>query len=120
MNSTDINEKSSGHDKTQKNVQGIKDEGITNDNNSSSFSFLSPDCVREYEVSGVEFIPPDTVLRTNSEKEKEPEPETTDNEVEALSNNKVDVEIEPDVKANHVAVQICSCSLIFNCFSPNR
>jgi hypothetical protein len=57
-----------------------------------------------------------------SEKEKEPEkePDSTDNEVEALSNNKVGVEIEPDVKANRVSVQICSCSLIFNCFSPNR
>ena len=52
--------------------------------------------------------------------EKEKEPDTTDNEVEALSNNKVGVEIEPDVKANRVSVQICSCSLIFNCFSPNR
>ena len=40
-----------------------------------------------------------------------------DNEVEALSNNKVDVEIEPDVKANRVNIQICSCSLMFNCFS---
>ena len=45
-----------------------------------------------------------------------------DNEVEALSNNKVDVEIEPDVKANRVNIQICSCaiSLMFNCFSPNQ
>ena len=47
-------------------------------------------------------------------------PDTPDNEVEALSNNKVDVEIEPDVKANRVNIQICSCSLMFNCFSPNR
>jgi hypothetical protein len=44
-------------------------------------------------------------------------PDTQDNEVEALSNNKVDVEIEPDVKANRVNIQICSCSLMFNCFS---
>jgi hypothetical protein len=43
-----------------------------------------------------------------------------DNEVEALSNNKVDVEIEPDVKANRVSIQICSCSFVLNCFSPNR
>ena len=46
--------------------------------------------------------------------------ETQDNEVEALSNNKVDVEIEPDVKANRVSIQICSCSFVLNCFSPNR
>jgi hypothetical protein len=51
------------------------------------------------------------------EKDKE---ETQDNEVEALSNNKVDVEIEPDVKANRVSIQICSCSFVLNCFSPNR
>jgi len=43
-------------------------------------------------------------------------------EVEALNNNKVDVEIEPDVKSNNVVVQICSCSLsvMFNCFSNNQ
>ena len=45
--------------------------------------------------------------------------ETQDNEVEALSNNKVDVEIEPDVKSNDVVVQICSCSVALNCFSWN-
>lgn len=38
-------------------------------------------------------------------------------EVEALSNNKVGVEIEPDVKSNRVAIQICSCSIVMNCFS---
>ena len=31
--------------------------------------------------------------------------------------NKVDVDIEPDVKANGLTLQICSCSLIFNCFT---
>lgn len=43
-------------------------------------------------------------------------------EVDALNNNKVDVEIEPDVKSNNVVVQICSCSfhLVFNCFSNNQ
>ena len=46
--------------------------------------------------------------------------ETQDNEVEALSNNKVDVEIEPDVKSNHVNIQIFSFSVAFNCFSWNR
>lgn len=46
--------------------------------------------------------------------------DVAETEVDALSNNKVGVEIEPDVKANRVSVQICSCSLIFNCFSPNR
>ena len=50
--------------------------------------------------------------KTNTSSQDNP-----DNEVEALSNNKVDVEIEPDVKANRVNIQICSCSLMFNCFS---
>ncbi len=40
-----------------------------------------------------------------------------DDDVNALSNNKVGVEIEPDVKANRVIVQICSCSVMWNCFS---
>jgi hypothetical protein len=46
-----------------------------------------------------------------------------DNDVNLLSgNNKVDVEIEPDVKSNNVNmyIQLCSCSLIFHCFSNNK
>lgn len=31
--------------------------------------------------------------------------------------NKVDVEIEPDVKHNTTHIQLCSCSIILNCFS---
>jgi hypothetical protein len=49
---------------------------------------------------------------------KEPENKTkNDDEVKALSDNKVDVEIEPDVKSNNVNLQMCSCSIVFNCFS---
>ena len=52
--------------------------------------------------------------------DKKDEEETNlDNEVDALNNNKVDVEIEPDVKSNDVVVQICSCSVALNCFSWN-
>ena len=40
-----------------------------------------------------------------------------DDDINALSGNKVGVEIEPDVKANRVIVQICSCSVVWNCFS---
>ena len=40
-----------------------------------------------------------------------------DNDVEALSNNKVDVEIEPDVKANVVKINMCSFVCSLNCFS---
>jgi serine/threonine protein phosphatase PrpC len=36
------------------------------------------------------------------------------------NDHKVDVEIEPEVKANNVNVQMCSCSIVFNCFSPNK
>jgi len=46
-----------------------------------------------------------------------------DNDVNLLSgDNKVDVEIEPDVKGNKINmyVQICSCSIIFHCFSNNK
>jgi len=42
------------------------------------------------------------------------------NEINALSDNKVDVEIEPDVKSNNVTIQICSCSIIFNCFTHTK
>lgn len=41
----------------------------------------------------------------------------SDDDINALSDNKVDVEIEPDVKANRVEIQICSCSIVFHCFS---
>ena len=34
-----------------------------------------------------------------------------------LSDNEVKVAIDPDVKANKVDIQICSCSLIFNGFA---
>ena len=53
---------------------------------------------------------------TDNKKEEET---NLDNEVDALNNNKVDVEIEPDVKSNDVVVQICSCSVALNCFSWN-
>jgi hypothetical protein len=49
--------------------------------------------------------------------DKKEEDTNLDNEVDALNNNKVDVEIEPDVKSNDVVVQICSCSVALNCFS---
>lgn len=56
----------------------------------------------------------DKYMDTNSNKTPDLKPI---DDINALSDNKVDVEIEPDVKANRVAVQICSCSLVFNCFS---
>ena len=50
----------------------------------------------------------------------ERENNSKDEDVNALSDNKVDVDIEPDVKSNNVNVQICSCSIVFNCFAPTK
>lgn len=43
-----------------------------------------------------------------------------DDDINALSNNKVEVDIDPNVKSNKVNIQMCSCSIVFNCFSPNK
>ena len=44
----------------------------------------------------------------------------SDDDVNVLSgNNKIDVDIEPDVKSNDVYLQLCSCSIVFNCFTRN-
>ena len=43
-----------------------------------------------------------------------------DDDINALSDNKVDVEIEPDVKSNRVHLQLCSCSIILNCFTRSN
>jgi len=53
-------------------------------------------------------------MDTNSNKDADLKPI---DDINALSDNKVDVEIEPDVKENRVSIQICSCSLVFNCFT---
>lgn len=57
-------------------------------------------------------------LQENVLQEKEEKIVKNDDDVNVLSgDNKVDVEIEPDVKGNSTYIQICSCSLIFNCFT---
>jgi len=48
------------------------------------------------------------------------EPDKSDDNVNALSDNKVDVEIEPNVKSNNVNLQMCSCSIVLNCFRPDN
>jgi len=41
-----------------------------------------------------------------------------DDDINVLSgDNKIDVGIKPDVKSNDVYLQLCSCSLVFNCFT---
>lgn len=49
---------------------------------------------------------------------EEPNDDIND-EMNALSNNKVGVDIDPNVKSNNVNLQICSCSIVFNCLSSN-
>jgi len=46
--------------------------------------------------------------------------EINNQDIEAFNNDKVDVDIEPDVKSNNVNLQMCSCSIVFNCFSSNK
>jgi hypothetical protein len=55
-------------------------------------------------------------------KEPESPQEDNKNELQAFcsDNNKVDVDIEPDVKSNNVNLQMCTCSFIINCFSPKK
>jgi hypothetical protein len=43
-----------------------------------------------------------------------------DDDINVLSgDNKIDVGIKPDVKSNDVYLQLCSCSMVFNCFTRN-
>jgi hypothetical protein len=54
----------------------------------------------------------------DDDEEKEQLVEVKDDDVNVLSgDNKVDVEIEPDVKSNKLYLQFCSCSFILNCFN---
>jgi hypothetical protein len=47
---------------------------------------------------------------------EEPNDKINNQDINALSNDKVDVEIEPDVKSNNVNLQMCSCSIVFTPF----
>jgi hypothetical protein len=41
-----------------------------------------------------------------------------DDNINVLSgDNKIDVGIKPDVKSNDLYLQLCSCSIVFNCFT---
>lgn len=58
----------------------------------------------------------ETINRDISNKENKNE----DDNVNVLSgDNKVKVDIEPDVKSNDVYLQLCSCSLVFNCLTKD-
>ena len=62
------------------------------------------------------------IATSNCEKNinKNTDDKDKDDDVNVLSgDNKVDVDIEPDVKSNDVYLQFCSCSIIFNCFTKN-
>ena len=46
--------------------------------------------------------------------------EEEDDDIKVLNgDNKVDVDIKPDVKSNDVYLQLCSCSMVFNCLTRN-
>jgi hypothetical protein len=59
--------------------------------------------------------PTDKMIRNTNQDEI-----SNDDDINALSNNKVGVDIDPNVKSNNVNLQMCSCSIVFNCFSPNK
>jgi hypothetical protein len=51
------------------------------------------------------------------EENKDPKSTEDNDVVRVLSDAKVDVDIEPDVKSNDVKIQLCSCSIVLYCFS---
>ena len=67
------------------------------------------------------------LLNRNKKKDKKGNQDSTveenkneDDNVNVLSgDNKVNVDIEPDVKSNDVYLQLCSCSLVFNCLTKD-
>ena len=62
---------------------------------------------------------PITQLQTQTSNSDEPI-QNHDDDINVLSgDNKIDVGIKPDVKSNDVYLQLCSCSLVFNCFTTN-
>jgi hypothetical protein len=64
-----------------------------------------------------------TPIPTITTSNLQPKPDEThdnDDDINVLSgDNKIDVGIKPDVKSNDVYLQLCSCSLVFNCFTTN-
>jgi len=62
----------------------------------------------------IELNKPMVITDRNGDKNDE------DDDVNVLSgDNKIDVGIKPDVKSNDVYLQLCSCSMVFNCFTRN-
>ena len=60
--------------------------------------------------------PPTSTPKSNSDETQQ----NHDDDINVLSgDNKIDVGIKPDVKSNDVYLQLCSCSLVFNCFASN-
>jgi hypothetical protein len=54
------------------------------------------------------------------EKENKKIEEKNEDDINVLSgDNKVDVDIEPKVKGNDVYLQLCSCSIVLNCFTKD-
>ena len=55
----------------------------------------------------------------DNKKDTQIEPPKADTkQLKVLSDDQVDVDIDPNVKSNDIKIQFCSCSIIFYCFSP--
>lgn len=55
-------------------------------------------------------------VKTTEDKEKIEK--NDQKQLKILSDDQVDVDIDPNVKSNDIKIQFCSCSIIFYCFSP--
>ena len=93
--------------------------------NTSQLSLIHPDLIAPVpmKMDRSECIgDPMTLAGLGSEKqtpivESGSKPESEQPKVDALSDNKVDVEIEPDVKSNRVSVNLCSFMISLSCCS---
>ena len=65
----------------------------------------------------------DKISISDEAENKKTEKNSNDNKDDDINilngDNKIDVGIKPDVKSNDVYLQLCSCSIVFNCFTRN-
>lgn len=106
---------------------GVQCTSNQDENTTSQLSLIHPDLELVAPVpmkidSSECIVDPMTLAGLGSEKqtpivESGSKPESEQPKVEALSDNKVDVEIEPDVKSNRVSVNLCSFMISLSCCS---
>ena len=75
-------------------------------------------CIEKIDTTCIEKIDTTPVEKINNNQTEKLDNTDDDNNI-LSGDNKIDVDIKPDVKDNVVPIQVCSCSLniIFNCFS---